>query len=620
MERRGRGGAVRPGGEGAGQRHNNWEYLLRQQVIACDTGSVGWRRWLVGVAAVVLGVGAAVVVLADSHEPHPVVVVVLRLIVGWTFTGVGLVAWRRRPDSRVGVLLCAVGLAWLVALLAASNQEWVFAAGAVLSSASVVVYGHLLLAFPTGRLESRPARIVVAAGYVTSIGLSLVILLFLPGVCRGCPANPLAVFADAGTGRALLWGQAVVGLALIAAGMAILAVRWARASAPRRRIMAPVLGTGLVLFLAAFAVLVNALGSADPDTGGLGLVLGWIFTVTWVGSALGCLVGLLRSSLDRAGVAELLVRLGRTTPAGELQQALAGALHDPSLSVLYWIPEQDRFVYPDGRPAALPSEGEHGRVATLVERDGTRIAALVHDLVVSDEPRLLEAVCAAAGFALENERLQAELRARLDELAASRTRLVQVADGERRRLERNLHDGAQQRLVAVSMSLGRAAATLLTNPAGAGGLLGEARATLNTALQELRELSRGLHPSGLAEQGLPAALEELVCTTPLPLTLRCDITGRLAESVEISAYYLVAEALTNVVKHAEASRACVEVHHHDATLVVSVTDDGRGGADLTGGTGLAGLADRVHALAGTLQVDSPPGRGTTLTARLPCAL
>jgi signal transduction histidine kinase len=159
----------------------------------------------------------------------------------------------------------------------------------------------------------------------------------------------------------------------------------------------------------------------------------------------------------------------------------------------------------------------------------------------------------------------------------------------------------------------------VSNPAAAGALLGEVRATLNTALQDLRELSRGLHPSGLAEHGLIAAFEELIWATPLPVALRCDVEGRLAESVESTAYYVAAETLTNVAKHAEATRVCLDVHHRDAALVVIVTDDGRGGADPTAGTGLAGLADRVHALGGTLNVVSPAGRGTTLTARLPCA-
>ncbi|MGH4024733.1 MAG: sensor histidine kinase [Pseudonocardiaceae bacterium] len=569
--------------------------------------------------AVVLGVCTTVVVFAGSHVAYAEVRAILALGTGWTFVVAGLVAWRRRPDSRVGVLMCAVGLAKLLRMVIASDQEWLFAIGLALDFVPLALYGHLLLAFPAGQLESRLAQVVVAGAYIDATVVQLATLLLIPDPCPSCPPNPLAIFPYPLAALRLAWGQRAIGLALISVMLVILFMRWRRASPARRRVMAPVLGTASLLLLATFAVAFAVLGDPSPNNNRLILVLDWIYTVALTAAALGCLAGLLRSSLDRAGVADLIVRLGRTAPPGGLRRALAEALHDPSLSVLYWIPEQDRFVHPDGRPAVLPAADEDSRVTTLVERDGTRIAALVHDPVVSDEPQLLEAVCAAAGFALENERLQAELRARVDELAASRTRLVQVADAERRRLERNLHDGAQQRLVAVSMSLGRAASTLLTNPAAAGAALGEARATLTTALQELRELSRGLHPSGLAEHGLAAALEELVWTTPLPVTLRCRTEGRLAESVETTAYYVVAEALTNVVKHADATRACIDVAHRDATLIVTVTDDGHGGADPADGSGLRGLADRVHALGGTLQVTSPPGRGTTLTARLPCA-
>jgi signal transduction histidine kinase len=202
-------------------------------------------------------------------------------------------------------------------------------------------------------------------------------------------------------------------------------------------------------------------------------------------------------------------------------------------------------------------------------------------------------------------------------LTTDDARLVAAAAAERRRIERNLHDGAQQRLVAVSMSLGLAATKLLTDPATASALLGEARATLNTALQELRELSRGIHPSTLTDHGLAAAMHELAWTTPLPIQVHCGIDGRLTQPVETTAYYIVAEALTNIVKHSNATSVCVTVDHHDGSLIVSVTDNGHGGADPTHGTGLTGLADRLHALDGTLHVTSPPGHGTTLTARLP---
>jgi signal transduction histidine kinase len=587
-------------------------------VAVCDTGAVARRRLLTAVVAVVLGVAIAASVLVSSHASHPVTSVLFSLIVGWAFVGAGLVAWRRRPDSRVGVLMCAVGLSWLLRLLIQSNNEWLFTAGAVFDSVPLALYGHLLVAFPTGRLHSRPAKLVVTASYANALAAQLAALVLIPQLCLGCPPNALAIVANPVAGRMLVRGQQITGLALISASLVILAARWARASTAQRRVLAPVLWTAPGLYLATLARLLASLRSPQLYSSSF-VILGWIFTLAATTSALGCLIGLLRSSLDRAGIAELIVRLSRNARPGQLRQALARALHDPSLSMLYWIPEQQRFVDPDGRPAVLPDPAEHDRVATLVERDGTRIAALVHDAVVREDPELLDAVCAAAGFALDNERLQAELRARLEELAASRARLVNAADAERRRIERNLHDGAQQRLVAVSMSLGLAAAKLLNNPAAAGALLEEARATLNTALQELRELSRGIHPSALTDHGLATALQELAWTTPLPIQVRCGTTGRLPEPVETTAYYVIAEALTNIVKHAQASSVRITVDHHDGYLIVSVADDGRGGADPARGTGLTGLADRLHTLEGSLQVTSPSGQGTTLTARLPCA-
>jgi signal transduction histidine kinase len=202
-------------------------------------------------------------------------------------------------------------------------------------------------------------------------------------------------------------------------------------------------------------------------------------------------------------------------------------------------------------------------------------------------------------------------------LTADDARLVAAAAAERRRIERNLHDGAQQRLVAVSMSLGLAATKLLTDPATASALLGEARAALNAALQELRELSRGIHPSTLTDHGLAAALHELAWITPLAIQVHCGIDGRLTHAVETTAYYIVSEALTNIIKHAQATSVRITVDYHDGSLIVSVTDNGHGGTDPAHGTGLAGLVDRLRTLNGTLQVTSPPGHGTTLTARLP---
>jgi PAS domain S-box-containing protein len=217
----------------------------------------------------------------------------------------------------------------------------------------------------------------------------------------------------------------------------------------------------------------------------------------------------------------------------------------------------------------------------------------------------------------EVHRLNAELHARLDELAASRARIVAAGDTERRRLERNLHDGAQQRLVSLSLSLRVAQAMLDSDPAGARAALADASDQLGVALDELRELARGLHPAVLSERGLRAAVEVLAGRMPVPVDTADIVEVRLPEPVEAAAYYLIAEALTNVTKYAHASAVSVRVAASDAGVAVEVSDDGVGGADPATGSGLRGLADRVEALGGSLEVVSPPGSGTALRAEIP---
>jgi PAS domain S-box-containing protein len=220
----------------------------------------------------------------------------------------------------------------------------------------------------------------------------------------------------------------------------------------------------------------------------------------------------------------------------------------------------------------------------------------------------------------EVHRLNAELHARLEELAASRARIVTAGDVERRRLERNLHDGAQQRLVTLSLALRLALSKLDSDPAAARAALAEACDELAVALDELRELARGLHPAVLSERGLRAAVETLAGRAPVPVEIAEVSDERLPEPVEAAAYYVIAEALTNVTKYAQASAVRVRVAASDATVVVEVSDDGVGGADPAGGSGLRGLADRVEALGGSLEVVSPAGAGTFLRAEIPAKL
>jgi signal transduction histidine kinase len=286
------------------------------------------------------------------------------------------------------------------------------------------------------------------------------------------------------------------------------------------------------------------------------------------------------------------------------------------LSLIYWLPQYGSWADQDGNSTALP-EPESGRQVTVVRQNEEPVAALVYDATLGDEQELVEAVSAAAGIALENGRLEAELRARLQELHGSRTRVVEAQQNERRRLERNLHDGAQQRLVALALELGLLAERTDSDPATQTRLK-RARSEIAQSLDELRDIARGLHPAVVSGHGLAVALESLAVATPLHVHLHTDGLPRLPEPLEVAAYYVVSESLTNAAKHGYASHVSVKVEFTGDTLVVEIIDDGVGGADSERGTGLRGLADRVEALDGRLRIWSVTGSGTRVRADLPC--
>jgi signal transduction histidine kinase len=296
---------------------------------------------------------------------------------------------------------------------------------------------------------------------------------------------------------------------------------------------------------------------------------------------------------------------------------LAESLGDRSLSIAYWLPDRGIFVDDAGRTVSLP-ESDSRRAWTAVERDGRRVAAIIHDAELHAGPELVHAAAAAAALALDNERLKADLRARVEDLRVSRARIVQAADEARRRLERDLHDGAQQHLVSLALDLRMLKARL--GEGEAAELVEELSGKLTTALAELRELARGIHPAVLTDRGLEPAIQALALRAPLPVEVHIDVgTERPARPIEAAAYFLVSEALTNVVRYARARSVRVEVRRHADDVVVAVRDDGVGGADIRAGSGLRGLADRISALGGELRVSSPPGGGTRITARIPCA-
>ena len=540
------------------------------------------------------------------------------LVVGWGFIGAGLFAWDRRPNNSVGSLMVATGFVWLLGLISASNISVLFTAGALVSSIYIVTALHMLLAAPYGRGLTRGDRRIVTVGYVlVTVGL-LPLYLFLDPArdgCDGCPENVILI--EHNQTIVNLWSGVVnvVGIGVLVAVLVSLIRRWRRATRPERRLYAPVYAAGVALMIAV----IGQLGAQTAGSDGTALDI--MFIVSVIPLALVpylFLASFVRARMAQGGaVGELMSRLSAAPRSGQVRDALADALEDPSLELVYWLPELGRYVDAHGRDYDLPF-GDPSRAVTKVERDGECVAAIVHDGTLPQMRGHVEAVGAAAALALDNERLDAELRAKIDELRGSRERMLRIGLEERRRLERDLHDGAQQRLVSMALNIRLARAKLNEDPLAAERLLASAGDELEAALAELRELARGIHPAVLTDRGLATALETLANRAPVPVELGELPEERMPEAVELAAYFVVAEALTNVAKYAEASHATVQVERHNGRVVVEVSDDGVGGADPGRGTGLRGLADRLAVIEGRLEVESEKGHGTTVTARIPC--
>jgi signal transduction histidine kinase len=584
---------------------------------------LGLRRALLALFAlgiVFAGFLVALVVTSD-HEDMQLATAIVAPMVGLAFISTGVFAWWRRPLNRFGLLMTSVGFAYFLAGVTESNNSTVFTIASYVAPLYLVLVIQMVLAFPTGRLETLGQRAVVIAGYLDVFLVRLPFFLLGGDVASGLDDprlhNVLAITDSSDLADVFDYTSTFVAVVLLVATIVLLVRKRNAATPPQRRALAPMLWTGMVLvILLGVSFVLDALGASDSVVNGVGIVALVFFAIL----PFAFLAGLVRSRYSRAGaVGELIERLNNPEADRSLGQALADALGDRSLKLVYWRPSAGHYVTYDGRPVALPEPGSE-RAVTEVEREGIRVGAIIHDASLADEPGLVRAVAASAALALENERLEAELRARLDELQTSRSRLLEVSMFERRRLERDLHDGAQQRLVALSLQLGLAQRRLQDGDGAAADiLLDAARDELARALEELRELARGIHPAVLTDRGLEAALEALAERTPLPVSLDEMPADRLPAPVEAAAYFVVAEALTNIARYAGASQAEVRIARASGYAVVEVRDDGVGGADPADGTGLRGLADRLAALDGRLEVHSPPGEGTTVRAEVPCA-
>jgi PAS domain S-box-containing protein len=696
------------------------------------------RLWL-GVGAASLAVGALTLVLIlTTHETgNQLANAVLVPAIGWAFAATGLIAWSRRPENGTGKLLVWVSLTWFIGSWSVANNVVFYTVGQVLAALMLASFAHLLLAYPSGRLQPGFERRVAFSGYALAIVANFTVLLVDPHPqCMGtCPTNLLFVSRSSTTAHVLGVASDAAGAVLLAAVTVLLLRHWRAATPAARRGLRFILPAG-----AAALLFISASFAADPVSSSAKDVLVTFGLLTFATLPFFFLADLLRTRLARGGVADLLLGIPETSTVSEAEAGLRRALGDPQLQLAVWLPDRKSYLDCDGRPFIVPSD-ESSRVATMVESEqGGRLAVIVHDRSLLEQPELLSGVVAAARLALDRDRLQTELRANLAELELerdfirdvvnaspaffavldtngrvvrfndaimraaglldderlrglpaadvfiaapdreavttliagldpgphehrwigrdggelvvewsltpikdaqgqpgilltgldvsdrarheaelrrSRMRLVEAGDAERRRLERNLHDGAQQRLVALSLALRLAQSKLVSDPVRADAILSEASTELALALQELRELARGIHPAMLRERGLTAALESLAERSPVPVELDADPGERLAEPVEAAAFYVASEALANVAKYAHANGVTVAVKRADGRALITISDDGIGGADPARGSGLRGLVDRVEALGGRLQVTSPPGGGTIVRAELP---
>jgi signal transduction histidine kinase len=367
-----------------------------------------------------------------------------------------------------------------------------------------------------------------------------------------------------------------------------------------------VLAAALVVALASLPV---ALGNAL-----------WIAEIAcFAAIPISFLAGLVSTRASGVGaVGDLMARLRNAPAHGGLRDALADALRDPSIELAYWLPAKGLYVDADGHPFELPEQDSRRAVAEI-EHDGRPVAAIVHDASLLDQPELIQSAGAAAALSLENERLDAELRARIEEVRSSRARLITAEEAARRRLERSLHDGPQQRLVALALGMRTARSRLLEQPEAAAELLEACERELTTTIDELRELARGIHPAVLSDRGLEPALESLCGRFPIPVEIAELPKDRLPAAVESAAYFVISEALANSARYSRATHATVSVARRNGHALVEVRDDGVGGADPTRGNGLRALVDRVGALDGSLELVSAPGEGTIVYAEIPCA-
>lgn len=565
----------------------------------------------------VAGVLLCFVQLALLPLDEPSVVVLLGLPVAFLiYLGTGVLAWRRRPSNRMGALILFGGVAVYMVGLQNTLVPLLAAAGLIGSTLVLAVIVHLLHAFPSGSLRSRVSVWTVGAAYVNSLVLQAPLYLFGPfGHGSVLFITDIPVLAE--TASAL---QTLVGFGVMAATAFVLIGRLVRADRGQRRVLVLLYGYGAIAALAISAIagiVGHALQMPPAVVGGLQLVF-------IAGVPIAFTVAALRGGFARTGeLEELGSWLGAsvgTRPA--LSAALARALGDPSLTLWFRMPQSRTYV--DEAGATLEADelesarAAPGRGAVPIELDGGAVALIMYDATLIGDPEPVRTAGRVIAIAADRERLIAELRANRSELRESRERVLDARDQERERLAQDLHDGLQVQLVLLAINAQQLAGEPAT-PEPVAARATQLRKEIDAAAADLRRLAHAVMPAALVQHGLAAATEDLVDRMPIPTTLELGISdGECSAAVERTAYFIVAEALTNAIKHAKAGRAAVRLAARDGRLTIEVEDDGVGGATLQGGSGLRGLADRVDVLGGRMQLTSAPGQGTKISVEVPC--
>ena len=571
-------------------------------------------------AAVVAG-AAVLAWLVPLAGDLGISVMVGRLVVCGAFLISGAIAARRRPDVATGALMYAFAVLYAADAAAAETLvPWRWTVGILAVELWLPVLAALALGFPAGRVTGFASRAVVALACAVMLVAKPIVLLWAgPGaICATCPpAGNVFMTGPPPFDFAAFYELYSVAVHVVIGGvLVLLLVRFARSSRPARAAMAslllPMAALAAKLLLDELYLRERLLYAADVFA-----LITTPNTILFAAVPLGYLTAVSRASGRRAAVEQLIIEI-EGSHGTELTAAIGRALRDPCLRIGYWAEQLGRYVSAQGEEIELPGPGA-ARAATVVHGGDGPLAVMLHDPALLSQPALLESVSAAARLALENERLRAEVRAQLAEVVRSRARIVEATDSERRRIERDLHDGAQQRLVSLRIAL-----AMLKGAGGPGAdhaeldeLIAELDCHAVEAIGALRDLAHGIHPSLLADEGLEPALEALAQRAPVPVALGAMPGRRADPTIEIAAYYVCSEAIVNAAKHSGAGGVRVDVENGGRALTVRIRDDGCGGARIEAGSGLRGLQDRVEAVGGSLSISSDAGHGTTVTAVFP---